>query len=310
MSHLFGPVPSRRLGLSLGVDLVAPKTCTFDCLYCEVGRTTHLTRKRLPYRVAEIIRELADYLAAPPAPLDYVTMAGSGEPTLNAGIGEIIAAVKRLSATPVAVLTNGSLCYLPEVRTAVAAADVILPSLDAGREETFRRINRPHPALTLELVVSGLKALRREYAGLMWLEIMVLKGLNDFEEELTSLKELIREIAPDRVQLNTAVRPVADPAAQALTHEEMEAVARFLGGGAEVVAAAQAMSPERLAVEDHDILEMLARRPMTAQQIGQALGETLDQVRRRLGRLAKAGMVHRDVHQNQDFYRSLATQAS
>jgi wyosine [tRNA(Phe)-imidazoG37] synthetase (radical SAM superfamily) len=310
MSHLFGPVPSRRLGLSLGVDLIAPKTCTYDCLYCEVGRTTHLTRKRRPYRVAEIIRELEDYLADPPAPLDYLTMAGSGEPTLNAGLGDIINAVKRLTTTPVAVLTNGSLCYLPEVRAEMATADVILPSLDAGREETFRRINRPHPALTLELVASGLKALRREYAGQMWLEIMVLKGLNDSEEELTSLKGLLREIAPDRVQLNTAVRPVADPSARALTREEMDAVAAFLGGGAEVVAAARAAAPERLGVEDRDILEMLARRPMTARQVAQALGETLDQVRLRLGRLAKSGLVHRDVHQDQDFYRSLVTQAS
>jgi wyosine [tRNA(Phe)-imidazoG37] synthetase (radical SAM superfamily) len=310
MSHLFGPVPSRRLGLSLGVDLIAPKTCTFDCLYCEVGRTTHLTRKRRYYRVAEIIRELEDYLADPPAPLDYVTMAGSGEPTLNLGLGDIIAAVKNLTTTPVAVLTNGSLCYLPEVRAELAHVDVILPSLDAGREETFRRLNRPHPALSLELVVSGLKALRREYAGQMWLEIMVLKGLNDFEEELTSLKGLLREIAPDKVQLNTAVRPVADQSAQALTQEEMEAVAAFLGEGAEVVAAAQAVSPERLAVEDHDLLEMLARRPMTARQLAQALGESLAQVRQRLGRLAKSGLVHRDVHQNQDFYRSLVTQAS
>jgi wyosine [tRNA(Phe)-imidazoG37] synthetase (radical SAM superfamily) len=253
---------------------------------------------------------LEDYLADPPAPLDYVTMAGSGEPTLNLGLGDIIAAVKNLTTTPVAVLTNGSLCYLPEVRAELAHVDVILPSLDAGREETFRRLNRPHPALSLELVVSGLKALRREYAGQMWLEIMVLKGLNDFEEELTSLKGLLREIAPDKVQLNTAVRPVADQSAQALTQEEMEAVAAFLGEGAEVVAAAQAVSPERLAVEDHDLLEMLARRPMTARQLAQALGESLAQVRQRLGRLAKSGLVHRDVHQNQDFYRSLVTQAS
>jgi wyosine [tRNA(Phe)-imidazoG37] synthetase (radical SAM superfamily) len=307
MSHLFGPVPSRRLGLSLGVDLVPPKTCTFDCLYCEVGRTTHLTRRRQPHRVQEIIRELEDYLANPPAALDYITMAGSGEPTLNLGIREIIAAVKRLTHTPVAVLTNGSLFYLPEVRADVAGADVILPSLDAGREETFRRINRPHPGLSLDLVVSGLKALRREYAGQIWLEIMVLKDLNDQEEELTALKALLGELAPDKVQLNTAVRPVADSAAQPLTQEEMEAVARFLGEGTEVVAASRQISPERLAIKDRDVLDMLARRPMTAGEVAQALGMSLAQVRERLGRLLKSGLVHRDVHREQDFYRSLVT---
>lgn len=307
MSHLFGPVPSRRLGLSLGVDLVPPKTCTFDCLYCEVGRTTHLTRRRQPHRVKEIIGELEDYLASPPAALDYITMAGSGEPTLNLGIREIIAAVKSLTHTPVAVLTNGSLFYLPEVRADVAGADVILPSLDAGREETFRRINRPHPGLSLDLVVSGLKALRREYGGQIWLEIMVLKHLNDQEEELTALKALLRELAPDKVQLNTAVRPVADKAAQPLTQEEMEAVARFLGEGVVVVAASRQISPERLAIKDRDVLDMLARRPMTAGDLAQALGFPLAQVRERLGSLLKSGLVHRDVHQDQDFYRSLVT---
>jgi wyosine [tRNA(Phe)-imidazoG37] synthetase (radical SAM superfamily) len=307
MSHLFGPVPSRRLGLSLGVDLVPPKTCTFDCLYCEVGRTTHLTRRRQPYRVKEIIGELEDYLASPPAALDYVTMAGSGEPTLNLGIREIIAAVKSLTDTPVAVLSNGSLFYLPEVRADVAGADVILPSLDAGREETFRRINRPHPGLSLDLVVSGLKALRREYTGQIWVEIMVLKHLNDQEEELSALKALLRELAPDKVQLNTAVRPVADRDAQPLTQEEMEAVARFLGEGTEVVAASRQISPERLAIKDRDVLDMLARRPMTAGDLAQALGISLAQVRERLGRLLKSGLVSRDMHREQDFYRSLMT---
>jgi wyosine [tRNA(Phe)-imidazoG37] synthetase (radical SAM superfamily) len=310
MSHLFGPVPSRRLGLSLGVDLVPPKTCTFDCLYCEVGRTTDLTQERRPYRVAEIIRELEDYLANPPGPLDYVTMAGSGEPTLNLGLREIITAVKNLTTTPVALLTNGSLFHLPEVRAAVAKADVILPSLDAGCEETFQRINRPHPGLSLDLVVAGLKALRREFAGQIWLEILVLKGINDQPEELTAIEGLLQEISPDKVQLNTAVRPVVHKSAQALTREEMEAVADFLGGGAEVVAAARRISPERLEVKDRDLIDMLARRPMTAADLAQALGFPLAQVRQRLGRLSKSGLVRRDVHQDQDFYRSLATSTS
>jgi wyosine [tRNA(Phe)-imidazoG37] synthetase (radical SAM superfamily) len=257
--------------------------------------------------VAEIIRELEDYLGSPPGPLDYITLAGSGEPTLNLGLREIIAAVKSLTKTPVALLTNGSLFHLPEVRAEVAGADVILPSLDAGREETFQRINRPHPGLSLDLVVSGLKALRREFAGQIWLEIVMLRGINDQPEELTAIKGLLRELSPDRVQLNTAVRPVADKSAQALTREEMAAVANFLGEGAEVVAAAHRVSPERLAVKDRDLIEMLARRPMTAGDLAQALGFPLAQVREHLGRLVKSGLVCRDVHQDQDFYRSLVT---
>jgi len=306
MSHLFGPVPSRRLGLSLGVDLVLPKTCTFDCLYCEVGRTSHLTLTRRSYRVAEIIRELEEYIAHPPGPLDYITMAGSGEPTLNAGIGEIIAAVKRLTQTPVAVLTNGTLFHLPEVRAEVAGADVILPTLDAGREETFRLINQPHAGLTLDLLILGLMALRQEFAGQIWLEVVLLKGINDQPEELAALKSLLRKIAPHRVQLNTAVRPTADESALPLSQEEMEAAAAFLGGEAEVVAAARSTSTERLDIRDRDLIDMLARRPMTAGDLAQALGFPLAKVRQHLVRLAKSGLVSRDVHQDQDFYRSLA----
>ena len=293
MSHLFGPVPSRRLGLSLGVDLIPPKTCTYDCLYCEVDPTTHLTRRREAYHVEDIIRELQDYLASPPTALDYVTLAGSGEPTLNLGLKDIIMAVKSLTATPVAVLTNGSLLYLPEVRSDVAKADVILPSLDAGREETLRRINRPRPGLTLELLVSGLKALRQEFAGQIWLEVMLLRGLNDGEEDLTALRGLLGAMAEEN--------------AQPLSREEMEEIAAFFGKGVEVIAGARRTPPEQLAAADQDFLRMLARRPMTARDLAQALGLSLAQVRERLRRLIKAGAISRDVHRDQDFYRSLLT---
>ena len=307
MSHLFGPVPSRRLGLSLGVDLIPPKTCTYDCLYCEVGHTTHLTQRRQPFWVKEIIKELEHYLASPPAVLDYITLAGSGEPTLNLGIKDIITAVKSLSATPLAVLANGALLYLPEVRADLAEVDVILPSLDAGREETVRRINRPHPGITLNLVVTGLKALRREFAGKIWLEVMLLKGLNDGEAELSALKGLLGEIAPDKVQLNTAVRPVAEETAQPLSREEMEEIAVFLGTGAEIIAGAQRSAPERVAAADQDFLRMLARRPMTARDLAQALGLSRGQVLERLKGLIKAGVISRDTHREQDFYRCLIT---
>ena len=147
MSHLFGPVPSRRLGRSLGVDLVPRKTCPYDCIYCEVGPTTQKTITRLDYQADEIMAELAAYLHQGPPPLDYITLAGSGEPTLNLGLGRIIRHLKALTGTPVAVLTNGALLYLPEVRDELKAADLVLPSLDAAREESFRAINRPSAGL-------------------------------------------------------------------------------------------------------------------------------------------------------------------
>jgi|YNPNPStandDraft_1061719.scaffolds.fasta_scaffold00118_27 wyosine [tRNA(Phe)-imidazoG37] synthetase (radical SAM superfamily) len=304
MAHIFGPVPSRRLGRSLGVDLVPPKTCTYDCLYCEVGPTTHLTLKRRAYRVEEILRELKGYLEHPSQPLDFITLTGSGEPTLNLGLNEVIGAVKALTGVKVAVLTNGSLLYREEVRREIRGADVILPSLDAGREETFRRLNRPHPRLSLALLVSGLKALRREFSGAVWLEVMLLKGLNDGEEELTALRDLLRQISPDLVQLNTAVRPVADSQAQALDLAEMEAIAGFLGPGVEVVAQPPAERALPGEITDEEVLQMVARRPMTARDLALALGKPLKQVDRILGHLVSNGRLAREVHQGQDFYRS------
>ena len=236
MSHLFGPVPSRRLGLSLGVDLIPRKTCPYNCIYCEVGPTTRPTLKRFHYQAQAIIGELAEYLGQSERQVDFITLAGSGEPTLNLDLGRIIGEIKSMTATPVAVLTNGALLYLPEVRRELAAADVVLPSLDAAREETFQLINRPLAGFSLAQLLAGLTAFRREYRGQLWLEVLLLKGVNDTEAELTALRRVLAELAPDKVQLNTSVRPVVEDWARALTREEMEAAAAFLGPGVEVIA--------------------------------------------------------------------------
>lgn len=304
MIYLFGPVPSRRLGRSLGVDLVPAKTCTFDCIYCEVGPTSHRTLKRREYHTEAIIRELEDYLKDPGAAPDFITLAGSGEPTLNLGLGRIIGAIQQLTTIPVAVLTNGSLFFDPEVRRQLRAAQVVLPSLDAAREETFQTINRPHPRLSLKEVVSGLEDFRGEYAGQIWLEIMLLKGLNDGEADLTALRQAIARIAPDKVQLNTTVRPVVEDYALPLSPQEMAAIATFLGEGVEVIAAFDRAPVRPGDTRDADFLEMLSRRPMTAQDLARALGLPLTQVRKKLAHLQNDGLISCDRYQNQGFYRS------
>ncbi len=304
MIYLFGPVPSRRLGRSLGVDLVPAKTCTFDCIYCEVGPTSHRTLKRREYQIEAIIRELEDYLKDPGVAPDFITLAGSGEPTLNLGLGRIIGAIKQLTTIPVAVLTNGSLFFDPEVRRQLASAEVVLPSLDAAREKTFQTINRPHPRLSLEKVVSGLEAFRREYAGQIWLEIMLLKGLNDGEADLAALRQAIGKMAPDKVQLNTTVRPVVEDYARPVSPQEMAAIAAFLGEGVEVIAAFDRAPVRSGDTRDADFLEMLSRRPMTAQDLARALGLPLTQVRKRLAHLQNDGLISCDRYQNQGFYRS------
>ncbi|MHB8066804.1 MAG: radical SAM protein [Desulfobaccales bacterium] len=306
MTYLFGPVPSRRLGRSLGVDLIPRKTCPYDCIYCEVGPTTCKTLTRLDYQAEAIIHELAAYLERDGQGVDFITLAGSGEPTLNLGLARIIKAVKELTDTPVAVLTNGALLHLAEVRRDLAAADVILPSLDAAIEETWRAINRPLPEQSLAQLLEGLAALRREYRGRIWLEVMILKGLNDNEKELSALKRVIQKLAPDQVQLNTAVRPGVKKSAQPLDPEEMEAVAAFFGEGAEVIASSPRPASAETAVSDARFVEMLARRPMTAADLAQVLGLPLDLVQQRLKRLCEAGLISHSVYQEQGFYRSQA----
>jgi wyosine [tRNA(Phe)-imidazoG37] synthetase (radical SAM superfamily) len=303
MAHLFGPVPSRRLGRSLGVDLIPPKTCPYDCIYCEVGPTTCQTRERFSFQTENIIAELAGYLKGPGVRPDVITLAGSGEPTLNLGLGRIIREIKAMSPVPVAVLTNGALLYLPEVRRELAAADIVLPSLDAARVETYAAINRPLPELSFESLLEGLTAFRREYQGRIWLEVMLLKGLNDTKEELTLLRRVLQKIAPDKIQLNTAVRPVVDDAARPLDQAEMEAAAATLGGPVEVIASFSQADIAGSPREDDDFVEMLSRRPMTAPDLAQALGLPLVQVVARLKRLQDSGRISHDRYHDEEFYR-------
>jgi wyosine [tRNA(Phe)-imidazoG37] synthetase (radical SAM superfamily) len=303
MVHLFGPVPSRRLGRSLGVDLIPPKTCPYNCIYCEVGPTTRQTRERFSHQTDGIIQKLTDYLKDRGPMPEVITLAGSGEPTLNLGLGRIIEAIKGLTDIPVAVLTNGALLYLPEVRRELAGADIVLPSLDAAREETYLAINRPLPGLSLESLRQGLTSFRREYRGRIWLEVMLLAGFNDSEEELSLLRRALQEIAPDQIQLNTAVRPGVEASARPLDRQAMEAVAAFLGGPVSVIASFDRDDIVGAAWQDDDLVDMLSRRPMTALDLAKALGLPLGQVEARLQFLRESGRISFNHHHDQEFYR-------
>ena len=304
MARLFGPVPSRRLGRSLGVDLIPAKTCPYNCIYCEVGPTTCRSQERFSYQTGAIIEELSAYLQTPGARTDVITLAGSGEPTLNLDLGRIIREIKAMTPIPVAVLTNGALLFLPEVRRELAAADIVLPSLDTGYEETYRAINRPLPELPLDSLLDGLMAFRREYRGQVWLEVMLLRGLNDTAAELTRLRRALEKIAPDKIQLNTAVRPVVDAGARPLDQAEMAAAAAALGGPVEVIAAFSRADSAESPREDNDLVAMLSRRPMTAPDLAQALGLPLVQVVARLKRLQDSGRISHDRYHDEEFYRS------
>ncbi len=234
--YLFGPVPSRRLGRSLGVDIVPLKTCTQNCIYCQLGINSTQTLLRRPYVpidavLAELRQRIAEGLQA-----DYITFSGSGEPTLNSQIGLFIDGIRQITNIPVAILTNGTLFTDPGVRADCAKADVVLPSLDAGDEQTFEKINRPHKDITFAAFVDGLCKFRAEFTGQIRLEVFFCEGINTTDDQIEKINTIIQQIAPDKVQLNTAVRPTADASAIRVDPDRLRAIAARLSPTPEVIA--------------------------------------------------------------------------
>jgi wyosine [tRNA(Phe)-imidazoG37] synthetase (radical SAM superfamily) len=302
--YIFGPVPSRRLGRSLGVDLVPYKTCTFDCIYCDLGKTTHKTVVRESYvKPEEIRRELELTLPVLSKKPDYITVSGSGEPTLNENIGEIICHIKDLTSIPLAVLTNGSLFSLQEVRKALVGADVVIPTLDAITDVTFQCLNRPHPSLDIQEIVSGLIQFRNEYQGRIWIEVVFCRGINDDKREIEKLKGIIERIQPDRVQLNTPVRPPAEEFAYPLSTVRLEEIRKRLGDKAEIVSEFTAsLGGVFDSAKDTEILSLLKRRPCTMEDISQALGFRRDEVVKHLDHLRKTGVVRYRMYDHRCYY--------
>ncbi len=293
--YLFGPVPSRRLGMSLGVDLIPKKVCTLDCVYCEVGKTTKLTLDRMEYiPYDKVIAELTQFMASKPH-LDYITFSGSGEPTLNSRIGDVLNFVKtNYPEVKTAVLTNGTLLYSKELRAELLQADVILPSLDAASQLAFDKINRPHPGLKIESYIQGLVDLRKEFRNSIWLEILLLKGFNDSVEELDLLKEAILRINPDSIQLNTLDRPGTVTNLIPLSIDELQHIINYWGlPNVEIIASAS----NRTSVGSYSgdvemaILGTIARRPCTLEDLHKFLGIHVNEINKYLGALEAKGKI-------------------
>jgi wyosine [tRNA(Phe)-imidazoG37] synthetase (radical SAM superfamily) len=308
--YVFGPVVSRRLGRSLGVDLVPLKTCTYDCLYCQLGRTTHKTTRRRQYVPVEAVlaqvRRRLDEGACP----DYLTLSGSGEPTLHAGLDQVVAALKAAGAAPVAILTNGALLGQPAVRRACAQADVVMPTLTATRDEVFRRIHRPAEGLRCEAIVRALAEFAGGFAGRLWLEVMLLEGINTADAQIADLRRAIERIRPDRVQVNTVVRPPADAAAVRVEPGRLADLAARLREDADVIAdpPAPAAPPAARAVGELQVLTLLRRRPCRLSEIAAGLGAHPAEVAKLLSRLQRAGRVSTDpADGSEPFYRASRT---
>jgi len=307
-NHLFGPVPSRRLGISLGVDLVPLKTCTLNCIYCECGRTTNLTVERKEYvPLTSVKEELTDYFTNNPRP-DYITFSGSGEPTLNSSIGDGLHFIRNhIHDIPVAILTNGTLFSIKQVREEIKDATLVMPSLDAATEKIFRKINRPYPRLKIDKIIEGLVRLRKEYSGQIWLEIFIVPGMNDTVYELTALKQAIEEIEPDRVQLNTLDRPGPVSTVRAATRQELEHIIHFWKLENVSIIADVSDRKELLAYRkdtESAILGTIARRPCTLKDLSEILGLQINEVNKYLDFLEADGKI-KMVKQKRGFFYQL-----
>jgi len=315
--YLYGPVPSRRLGLSCGIDIVPLKVCTLNCIYCQLGKTARTTTERKDYLpiepvLAEIKEALAEGLEA-----DFITIAGSGEPTLNSRLGELIDGIRKLTNIPIAILTNGTLLFRKDVRADCAKADVVMPSLDAGDEQTFQRINRPHSVISIENLISGLCTFRKEFSGQIWLEIFFVEGINTSSDQIARIKDVIKLINPDKVHLNTAVRPTADPNIARLSAEKLQDIAAQLGPKCEVVTD---FSPAHNYKHDQSnlgpqsainlkaeaLLSMLKRRPCSLNDICTGLGISHNEAKKHVGDLKHRGIIQSDEKDGIVFFKTLS----
>jgi len=301
MGYIFGPVPSRRLGRSLGVDLVPFKTCTYDCIYCQLGRTTNKTVERREWVPLDaVLAELKEKLATKP---DYITLSGSGEPTLYSLLDELIAGIRSMTKVPIAVLTNGSLLWQEEVRRQLMNAHLVIPSLDAGHASMFQAVNRPHESIFFEQMLEGLIDFRQEYYGQYWLEIFLLAGHSAIDSEISRIAECVRRIKPDRVQLNTATRPTAEDYAVMVDRAKMNELAKRFDPPAEVIADYRGVHAQsEFKAGRESVLEMIQRRPCSLEDIADGLAMHRNEVLKYIEDLDATGLLQKRSSAGKTFY--------
>jgi len=306
-NHLFGPVPSRRLGMSLGVDLIPHKICSLNCTYCECGCTTSLTTERREYvPVDEVYRELTDFFENNPDP-DYITFSGAGEPTLHSHMGEVIAFLKlKRPDLKVAVLTNGTLFHDPGVRNELKSTDLVLPSLDAATRNAFSKINRPVKNFDIEQYIKGLLDFSNEFQGEIWMEVLILPGYNDDGENLSAIRKVLQKINPSRIQLNTLDRPGTVKGLRAATAVELKGIAKEWNlKQVEIIAPPEERQAKKSYRTDLEsvILETISRRPCTLGDLEKILGMHVNEINKYLGTLEESGQIETVEQDRGTFYQ-------
>jgi len=302
--YVYGPVPSRRLGRSLGVDLVPFKTCTYDCIYCQLGRTTNKTTQRKKWVPIDIvIDQLKAKLSSKP---DYITLCGSSEPTLFSRLEELIPRIKNITDIPVAVLTNGSLLWLSEVSSSVGLADLVIPSLDAGCNQMFQYVNRPHKGITFDKMLEGLIKFWNEYSGKYWLEVFLLADVTTPEIEINRLKTCISSIHPDKVQVNTVTRPPAEDFAERVPEKQLNVLTTRLYERAEVIAEYSDIHKQGdFCAQRNDVLTLLKRRPFCVDDIAAGLGLHRNEVVKYVEELSSEGKIEAKPKKQRLYYKAV-----
>jgi len=301
-NQIFGPVPSRRLGRSLGVDLVPFKTCTYDCIYCQLGRTTCKTMERKEWVPLDAVLEsLKEKLPSKP---DYITLSGSGEPTLYSRVDELIDRIKTTTEVPVAVLTNGSLLWHEDVRRQLMNADLVIPSLDAGDEAMFRLVNRPHEQIAFEQMLDGLIDFRRDYRGAYWLEVFVIGAYTAIPGELAKLAKCVDRIKPERIQLNTVTRPPAEKYAVGVSPQRLAELASIFHPRAEIIADFRGVHRRAEFVAGREeILQMLRRRPCSIDDIADGLDMHRNEIVKHIEELNAENLLEESLTAEKLYYK-------
>lgn len=306
--HIFGPVPSRRLGISLGVDLVTHKICSLDCVYCECGKTTHLTLQRRPYVSFEAVKTELDHYWENNKDPDYITFSGSGEPTLNQDLGRVISYIKdQKPGVKVAVLTNSTLLKDPGVRQELALADLVVPSLDAVSKAAFTKLNRPVKGVSVEDIIDGIQAFAREFTGTIWLEIFILPGINDTPKELKALRQIILSIDPEMVQLNTLDRPGTVFHIRPASPAELARVKEMLD--MDIIQIIAKVADKKNMGQQRDmasaVLETIHRRPCTREDLVSILNADPHQMGTLLAALEAEGRIESRHQARGVFYQTI-----
>ncbi|MHC5173127.1 MAG: radical SAM protein [Planctomycetota bacterium] len=304
--YLFGPVPSRRLGRSLGVDIVPLKTCTQNCIYCQLGKDAPQTLQRKDYVSIEAVLNELEQKISDGLEADFITISGSGEPTLHSQLGELIDGIRQLTEIPIAIITNSTLLYDPGVRQDCCKGDVVLPSLDAGDSETFKKMNHPHADLDFEQFVDGLVRFRSEYTGQLWLEVFFCEGVNTDQASVRNITELIPLINPDKVQINTSVRPIVHAEAVRVSERRLNEIAACLGPSVEVITDfSKHTHTAGKATDLQAILETLRRRPCTLDDLCAGLGLSKEQLESALVKLEALSKITGETIDQKKYYKAV-----